>query len=78
MIPEHTIQLAARLLGDAPKPARVILFGSYARGDASDDSDLDFLIIEPELQDKFREMVRLRQILRPLKVPVDVLGLVNE
>ncbi|HET9112718.1 MAG TPA: nucleotidyltransferase domain-containing protein [Burkholderiales bacterium] len=73
MIPEHTIQLAARLLGDAAKPARVILFGSYARGDASDDSDLDFLIIEPELQDKFREMVRLRQILRPLKVPVDVL-----
>ncbi|MHB8848202.1 MAG: nucleotidyltransferase domain-containing protein, partial [Burkholderiales bacterium] len=73
MIPEHAIQLAARLLGDAAKPARVILFGSYARGDASDDSDLDFLIIEPQLQDKFREMVRLRQILRPLKVPVDVL-----
>lgn len=73
MIPEHVIQLAAQLLGDAAKPARVILFGSYARGDASDDSDLDFLIIEPELQDKFREMVRLRQVLRPLKVPVDVL-----
>ena len=30
-------------------------------------------MIEPELHDKFREMVRLRQVLRPLRVPVDVL-----
>ncbi|MHB1677262.1 MAG: nucleotidyltransferase domain-containing protein [Sulfuriferula sp.] len=63
MIPEHTIQLGAQLLGDAAKPARVIWFGSYARGEATDDSNLDFLIIEPELQNKFREMVRLRQVL---------------
>lgn len=61
------------LLGEAAKPARVILFGSYARGDAGDNSDLDFLVVEPSLQDKFGEMVRLRQVLRPLRVPVDVL-----
>jgi predicted nucleotidyltransferase len=61
------------LLGEAAKPARVILFGSYARGDAEESSDLDFLVVEPTLQDKFGEMVRLRQILRPLRVPVDVL-----
>jgi len=73
MISEQTIQQAAQLLGEAAKPAKVILFGSYARGDAQENSDLDFLAIEPELQDKFREMVRLRQVLRPLRVPVDVL-----
>jgi len=73
MISEKTIQQAAQLLGEAAKPAKVILFGSYARGDAQENSDLDFLVIEPELQDKFREMVRLRQVLRPLRVPVDVL-----
>lgn len=55
------------------KPARVILFGSYARGDAEESSDLDFLVVEPTLQDKFHEMVRLRQVLRPLRVPADVL-----
>lgn len=59
-------------MGEAAKPARVILFGSYARGDAGDASDLDFLVVEPTLQDKFHEMVRLRQVLRPLNVPVDV------
>jgi len=73
MISEQTIQQAAQLLGEAAKPARVILFGSYARGDAKEDSDLDFLVIEPELNDKFSEMVRLRQVLRPLKVAADVL-----
>lgn len=73
MISEQTIQQAAQLLGEAAKPARVILFGSYARGDAKEDSDLDFLVIEPVLNDKFNEMVRLRQVLRPLKVAADVL-----
>lgn len=73
MISEQTILQAARMLGEAAKPAKVILFGSYARGDACEDSDLDFLVIEPELQDKFGEMVRLRQVLRPLRVAADVL-----
>ena len=73
MISELTIRQAAQLLGEAAKPARVILFGSYARGDAGEDSDLDFLVVERTLPDKFREMVRLRQVLRPLKVPADVL-----
>lgn len=73
VISEQTIRDAARLLGEAAKPARVILFGSYARGDAQESSDLDFLVIEPTLQDKFGEMVRLRQVLRPLRVPADVL-----
>lgn len=73
MISEQTIRQAALALGEAAKPARVILFGSYARGDAQEDSDLDFLVIEPVLHDKFKEMVRLRQVLRPLRIPVDVL-----
>ena len=73
MISEQTIRHAAQLLGEAAKPSRVILFGSYARGDAQESSDLDFLVVEPTLQDKFREMVRLRQVLRPLRVPADVL-----
>ena len=73
MISEQTIQKAALLLGEAAKPAQVILFGSYARGDASEDSDVDFLVIEAAPHDKFNEMVRLRQVLRPLNIPVDIL-----
>ena len=35
--------------------------GCLARGDAREDSDVDFLVIESEPHDKFNEMVRLRQ-----------------
>ena len=59
MISEQTIQQAAQLLWEAAKPAKVILFGSYARGDAQENSDQDFLVIEPELQDKFHEMLEV-------------------
>jgi predicted nucleotidyltransferase len=73
MISQQTIMQAAQLLGEAAKPARVILFGSYARGDAGEESDLDFLVVESTLLDKFGEMVRLRQVLRPLRIAADVL-----
>ena len=33
----------------AVAPAKVILFGSHARGDQDDRSDFDFLVIEPEI-----------------------------
>jgi predicted nucleotidyltransferase len=74
MIDQKTIDRAIRLLLDAaPAGSEVILFGSYARGDAGEDSDLDFLIIEPVLESRRDEMVRLRTVLRPMRIPVDVL-----
>ena len=73
MIAETTIHDAARILVRAAGRARVILFGSYARGDAGADSDLDFLVIEPAVGSRRAETVRLRAALRPLRVPVDVL-----
>lgn len=73
MISDATIEDAGRRLAAAAQsPARVLLFGSRARGDARDDSDLDFLVIESEVTSKLQEMVRLRDALPPLGVPVDV------
>lgn len=56
----------------AAAPARVVLFGSHARGDAGEKSDLDFLVIEANVGSKLDEMVRLRDALPPLGVPVDI------
>jgi uncharacterized protein len=53
----------------------VVLFGSYARGDAGPDSDIDFLVIEREVSDRHAEMVRLEREVRWLGVPIDVVVL---
>ncbi|MGB2728154.1 MAG: nucleotidyltransferase domain-containing protein [Halobacteriota archaeon] len=73
MIPQATIQEAVDLLKKAAKPKKIILFGSYARGNPREDSDLDFLVVEKELKARRMEMVRLSDVLRPLRIPVDVL-----
>jgi len=74
MVDESVIQEAGRRLADAAgSDARVILFGSHARGDARPDSDLDFLVIEPKIESRTSEFVRLRNALGELGVPVDLL-----
>ena len=73
MVTREKIEAAVRILSEATHSARIVLFGSYARGDAGADSDLDFLVIEPLVEDRAREMVRLRRLLRPLRIPADIL-----
>lgn len=70
---EATIERAGRALIEAVSvPAKVILFGSRARGDGDDRSDFDFLVIEHDVTDRFGEMVRLGRILGRLLIPADV------
>jgi predicted nucleotidyltransferase len=74
MLDETTIQQAAHRLGSAAlNPARVILFGSYARGSADEASDLDLLVVEDRLDDKASEYLRLRDALGELPTGVDLL-----
>jgi uncharacterized protein len=75
---EMILDAGQRLAAAADSPARVVLFGSRARGNAREDSDLDFLVIERELGSKLAEMVRLRDALPPMGVPVDVVVVSEE
>jgi uncharacterized protein len=72
MFSEAVIAEAARRLAAAAPGAKVILFGSHARGEAGRGSDLDFLVVEPEVEDAMAESVRLRRTLRGLGVFADV------
>ena len=73
MISGEQIQQAVKRLVVAAKPSKIILFGSYARGDATEDSDLDLMVIEQEVVNKFDEMVRLRNVMGDMGVGVDLL-----
>src|SRR5260370_37200309 len=71
---------AVRRLAEAANPRKIILFGSYARGDATEDSDADFMVITGPMSDaeRFAEMVRLRDVLSPLRFCADVLVVPEE
>ena len=62
---------------DEVDPEQVILFGSRARGDHRDDSDIDLIVVEAEPFGPHRrrhpEMVRLYRALAPFHVAADVL-----
>lgn len=70
---QHIADTAHRLAAQITQPVRIILFGSYARGEADDASDLDLMIVERELPDKADEYLRLREAIGRTGVGVDLL-----
>ena len=68
-------RLAEEIAQSASLPTSVVLFGSYARGDAGPSSDVDLMVIEDGLRDWAAESVRLRRLVRRsalLRKPVDL------
>lgn len=79
MISQETIALAADLLQRAAPPgSQVVLFGSYARGTANEHSDVDLMVIQPQVNHWLYETDRLYRVLRPLRLPVDLLVTTRE
>jgi uncharacterized protein len=69
---EATIsEVGRRLAAEAPD-ARVVLFGSHAKGSATPRSDIDVLVIEPEVENTSLESVRLMRALRDLRLPIEI------
>lgn len=59
------IQEYAQRLGEEFSPQRVILFGSYAYGQPTLDSDVDLLVITPLDRDAVAKSVEIQLKLRP-------------
>lgn len=73
MVTDEMLKKAVELLVEAASPAKIILFGSYAMGEAGEESDLDFIVVEPEVRDRRAETVRLLRVLEPHEIPADIL-----
>jgi len=73
MTAQEIIGRAVNRLVAAAQPSKIILFGSHARGDARADSDIDLLVIEPDVTSTTREMARLREAVGWMGVPIDIL-----
>ena len=62
---------------DEVDPEQVILFGSWARGDERENSDVDLIVVEAEPfgpeRSRHKELVRLYHALARFRVSADVL-----
>ncbi|BER91405.1 nucleotidyltransferase domain-containing protein [Atrimonas thermophila] len=74
---EKEIARLVKVLVRRYQPEKIILFGSLARGKATEESDIDLLIIKKTKEPRiYRRSKALRGI--PRKVPLDVLILTPE
>ena len=72
MMSDEIIQQIVDLITTRLSPRRVILFGSYAKGDAGPDSDLDlFVELDPPLPKRGRSSL-IKELFDPYPGPMDI------
>jgi len=69
---EQLPEITRRILS-VSSPQKIILFGSYARGDYGPDTDLDLMVVMDRAESPRSESVRLRRALRGLLTPIDII-----
>jgi uncharacterized protein len=76
-ISEQVLEKVVQIIVDTANPEQIILFGSQARGEPRDRSDIDLLIVESEPfgaeRSRRLEMARLWRALASIPIPKDIL-----
>lgn len=72
-VDEALLEEIVRRVLSAARPDRIILFGSAASGQMTKDSDIDLLIVGPAPANRHEEILRIRDAIGNVNVPVDVL-----
>ena len=54
-------------------PDKIILFGSYAYGTPTENSDIDICIVEANVASKSQEKSKIRTLLKDIKMAKDIL-----
>ena len=78
MVDETVLDEVVRRVLTVARPERIILFGSAATGQMTEDSDLDLLVVEPEPANTRDRSVRIRRALGDVRYPVDVIVMSSE
>ena len=72
MIEMNRIESLSKRIAKEFRPKRIILFGSYAYGEPTDDSDVDILVILPFTGKPVRKAIEIRAKINP-HIPVDLI-----
>jgi predicted nucleotidyltransferase len=73
MISQEQIESVVQVIVEGYEPMKIILFGSYAYGHPTKDSDLDLLIIKDGEASGIQRNRRVRNILKDFSIPIDVI-----
>ncbi len=71
------IELLKAKIVESLKPLqaeKIILFGSYAYGTPSEDSDLDICVVEKEYENKWKDKAKIRELLSEINLSKDILN----
>jgi predicted nucleotidyltransferase len=68
----ETLPDVVRRIADALRPERIILFGSYAAGRPTPDSDVDLLVIMQTNLPAAQRYVAVSRLIEPRPFPVDI------
>ncbi len=73
-ITPQKVQLAIQKIIEFSKPRKLILFGSYVRGNMHLNSDLDILVVtKNHIENPRKESIRIRRYLKGILVPMDII-----
>ena len=70
---EESLTEVSRRIIDGFAPERVILFGSYAEGRATSDSDLDLLVVTARPLSRKERLARTQGLFRDIPLPIQVI-----
>jgi predicted nucleotidyltransferase len=76
--PASIMESMVRRIVERFSPDRVILFGSYARGAAEPDSDVDLLVVMRCTESTWQQAVEIRKSLADLPLAKDVIVVTPE
>jgi len=65
-------EIVGRILS-VVNPTRIILFGSYATGDADEDSDIDLLVVVKKAKSRRELALSIYKVLKGIGIAKDVL-----
>src|SRR5437867_418725 len=72
LVPMTAIRRFAREIAQRFRPDRIILFGSYACGEPTPDSDVDLLVIMPT-RNQIEQAVRIDEAIEDRGFPLDLI-----
>lgn len=70
---KETLPKAIQRIVEELEPEKIVLFGSYAHGNPTPDSDVDLLVIMETSNPPHERFLAVSRLLRPRPFPVDIL-----